>query len=766
MRPVAWIGIIGATLTLAVGAALADSRAATLQGREVHFEKDLKPQLSKFCLGCHTGKNAAAGVDLSTAKSDADLQKNDQLWERVVRAVRSSHMPPESAPQPTNEQREQLIATIQTIVSGNCQLQDPGRVTIRRLNRTEYTNTIRDLVGIDFRASADFPSDDVGYGFDNIGDVLTISPLLMEKYLDAAEAIAQEAIVLPGSKTSRYEGDKLSNAEGTNVVGEGARNFFTNANASVQHTFETAGAYRIKVSAYGTLAGNESAKMWVGVEGYGGQTVSVTAVPGQPNTYEFPFDVQAGKRYVTVAFTNDFYDPNNPNPQRRDRNLIVQWVEVIGPIGDQGTLAETTKRIVPNLPAKGFELAVARTQLSAFATKAFRRPVRPEELEGLIRVFKVPLEQKEPYLKCMQVAVAAVLVSPQFLFRAELDPTSKDPTRLLNGYEIASRLSYFLWSSMPDDELMRLAASGSLNEPKALEAQVDRMLKDPKAKALTTTFADQWLQLGKLAGIRPDPKKFSEFSQSIRNLFIREAHLFFEDVVQNDRSILEFLDSKHTFLNNALAAYYGIPGVEGPQMRRVALETDRRGGLLGMGAVLLLTSNPTRTSPTKRGKWILEQILGTPPPPPPPGADQLPSKPQDEVVTLRQQLELHRSNPDCASCHDKLDPLGFSLENYNAVGSWRFRDETSQDIDASAVLPDGRKFNGPAELKQILVERKDQFTRALAEKMMIFALGRGVTLRDDCAIDDVAKACRTREYRFSALVKAVVTSDAFRKRRM
>jgi hypothetical protein len=312
---------------------------------------------------------------------------------------------------------------------------------------------------------------------------------------------------------------------------------------------------------------------------------------------------------------------------------------------------------------------------------------------------------------------------------------------------------------------MRLAASGSLNEPKALEAQVDRMLKDPKAKALTTTFADQWLQLGKLAGIRPDPKKFSEFSQSIRTLFIREAHLFFEDVVQNDRSILEFLDSKHTFLNNALAAYYGIPGVEGPQMRRVALETDRRGGLLGMGAVLLLTSNPTRTSPTKRGRWILEQILGTPPPPPPPGADQLPSKPQGEVVTLRQQLELHRSNPDCASCHDKLDPLGFSLENYNAVGSWRFRDETSQDIDASAVLPDGRKFNGPADLKKILLERKDQFTRALAEKMMIFALGRGVTLRDDCAIDEVAKACQRQGYRFSALVKAVVTSDAFRKRK-
>jgi len=762
-------GLTGALATLGLisyQAAQGSPQQANGQ-RTVEYKKDVKPVLSKFCLGCHSGKSAAAGIDLSAAKGDADLQKDDVLWERITRALRSNQMPPDSAPQPTQEQRDQLILAIQTIVSGNCQLQDPGKVTIRRLNRTEYTNTIRDLLGVEFKAAADFPNDDVGYGFDNIGDVLTLSPLLLEKYLDAAEKLAETAILIPGSKTVRYEGDKLNNAEGTSVTGEGARNFFTNSKGAVEHTFTVDGSYRIRVNAFGTPAGPEAPKMWVGVDGYGGQTVSVNALASSPTDYELPFEIAAGKRYITIAFTNDFYDPNNPDPTKRDRNLIVNHIEVIGPVGANLALNESTRRIVPALPPAGQELAVARTQLASFASRAFRRPVQGSEVDGLIRVFKVPFENKEPYLKCMQVAVSAILVSPQFLFRAELDPKTKETSRLLNGYEIASRLSYFLWSSMPDDELLRLAAGGKLNEPKAIEAQIERMLKDPKAAALTTTFGDQWLQMGKLAGIRPDPKRFPEFLQSVRNLMIRETHMFFEDIVVNDRSILEFLDSKHTFLNNALAAYYDIPGVDGPQMRRVELSTDRRGGLLGQGSILMLTSNPTRTSPTKRGKWILEQILGTPPPPPPPGAGDLkPKADNGALLTLRQQLEAHRSNPDCASCHSKMDPLGVSLENYSAVGTWRYQDETDADVDPTGVLPDGKVFKGPKELKAILMSKKDQFARSLAEKLMIFGLGRGVTLRDDCAVDEIAAKCRDNGYRFSAMIKAIATSEPFRKRKV
>ncbi len=760
-------GLVAALSALGIAGYESVNGSVSVQAtRTVEYAKDVKPVVTKFCIGCHTGKNAPAGIDLSKAKSDSDLQKSESDWERVVRALRANEMPPPAAPQPSLEQREQLIASIQTIVSGNCKLQDPGKVTIRRLNRTEYTNTIRDLMGVDFKAAADFPNDDVGYGFDNIGDVLTISPLLLEKYLDAAEKIASMAIITSGSKSVRYEGERLSQVEGTSVTGEGDRNFFASATSTIDHVFSVGGAYRIKIGAYGTHAGTEPPKMRLTLDGREVQTVDVRAVSGKPGEYEIPLDVTAGKRAIGITFTNDFYEPSNPDSTKRDRNLIVSFLEVVGPIGGSGALTDTTARIVPSVPPAGQELIAARQQLSAFASRAFRRPVRPDEVDGLLRVFKVPLANKESYLKCMQVAVTAALVSPQFLFRVELDPKSSKDSRLLEGHEIASRLSYFLWSSMPDEELLKLAAGGKLNEPKAIEAQVDRMLKDPKSASLTATFGDQWLQMGKLGGLRPDPRRFPEFLQSIRNLMVRETHMFFADVVANDRSILEFLDSKHSFLNNALAAYYGIPGVEGSQMRRVELNTERRGGLLGMGSILMLNSNPTRTSPTKRGKWILEQILGTPPPPPPPGADQLASKPNDKLkMTLRQQMEAHRSNPDCASCHSKMDPMGFSLENYNAVGSWRFRDEGDVDVDASGLLPDGTKFNGPAELKAILMSKKDQFARSLAEKLLIFALGRGVTLRDDCAIEDIAKACRDKEYRFSAMIKAIAVSEPFRKRK-
>lgn len=737
------------------------------QDRTVTFAKDVRPHVERWCAPCHSGANPAANVNPLKAKTDADVQKDDVTWERIARAIRSGHMPPEGSVQPTQEQRTFLVSAIESIISGNCTIKDPGRVTIRRLNKAEYVNTIRDLMGINFRGAEGFPSDDVGYGFDNIGDVLTLSPLHLEKYLDAAEQIVERAIALPGAKTTRIEANYFPAANGTTNTNEGDRSFYTNSQIIVEHDFAIAGQYRIKVHAYGQQAGPEPCRMRVTLD-RDGQTFDVRVTAEKPADYEYPVEVTAGRHRIGIAFINDFYDPNHPDPKQRDRNLLVRHIEIVGPFGDQIAMPATTTRWIPEQPTPGQERAFAQRYISAFASRAFRRPAKPEEVEGILRVFDVAHKNKEPFNRSMQVAMSAVLVSPQFLFRAELDPKPDDPksSRELNDYELASRLSYFLWSSLPDDTLVDLAQKGELRKPAVLEVQVERMLKDPKARALADNFAAQWLQLRKLADMRPDPRQFPNFNASIRTMMASETLLFFNDVVANDLPILEFLDSKHTFLNNALAAHYDIPAVEGNQFRKVALPNGRRGGLLGQGSILTLTSNPTRTSPTKRGKWVLEQVLGTPPPPPPPGADVLAAaKPSEGLKTLRQQMEAHRKDPDCMSCHSRMDPLGFGLENYNAIGQWRASDEQSAPIDPSGILPDGTKFAGPEELKQVLLARKDQFAHALSEKFMIYALGRGVTLRDDCSIDDITARIKRENYRISAIIKGVVLSEPFRMRR-
>lgn len=763
------IGLLSATAVLAaaIGFANRPEQEQEPPTRTVSFAKDVRPQMQKWCASCHTGKNPPANVDPLKAKTDEDVQRDEVTWERIARAIRSGHMPPEGSPQPTQEQRAFLVSAIESILSGNCTLRDPGRVTIRRMNKAEYVNTIRDLMGVNFRGAEGFPSDDVGYGFDNIGDVLTLSPLHLEKYLDAAESIVADAIALPGAQTARMEASFFPAAQGTNPTNEGDRSFFTNAQVNFDHEFKLAGSYRVRVHAFGQQAGPEPCRMRIAV-GREGQEFTVSATGDKPADYEYPFEVAAGRHRISIAFTNDFYDPNNPNPRQRDRNLIVRHIEIVGPLGDRVAMPATTTRWIPEQPPAGQEREFAKRYLNNFASRAFRRPVTSEEVEGLMRVFDVPLKFKEPFNKCMQVAMTAVLVSPQFIFRAELDPKPNDAkaSRELNGWELASRLSYFLWSSLPDDELIRLAEAKRLNDPKVLEAQVDRMLKDPKAKALGDNFAAQWLQLRRLGSFRPDPTAYSAFTPAIRQAMLTESLLFFNDIVANDRPILEFLESRYTFVNNALAAYYDIPGVDSGDFRRVELPNDRRGGLLGQGSILTLTSNPTRTSPTKRGKWVLEQILGTPPPPPPPGADVLaPSQPGTALKTLRQQMDAHRQKPDCMSCHSRMDPLGFGLENYNAVGQWRSRDQDREEIDSTGVLPDGTKFSGPAELRKVLLSRKDQFAHALSEKLMIYALGRGVTLRDDCSIDEITARVKKEDYRISAIIKGIVLSEPFRMRR-
>jgi hypothetical protein len=557
-------------------------------------------------------------------------------------------MPPEDRPQPSPEEVTRLAAGIKVAL----QEQDskapaspnPGRVTIRRLNRAEYNNTIRDLVGVDFRPADDFPADDVGYGFDNVGDVLSLPPLLLEKYLSAAERISERAI---------------------------------------------------------------------------------RARP----------------------------------PAWRSGEL----------------LPESHRRIIFRDPGSPAEVPqAARAILERFATRAYRRPVTSAETDRHLTLVELAIQNGDSFERGVQLAVEAILVSPHFLFRVELDsrmrgtgPTtpSGDRVEWIGNFELASRLSYFLWSSMPDEELFRSAADGRLRDPEELERQARRMIEDPKAQALVDNFAGQWLQIRNLKVVNPDRQKFPGFDEPLRTAMLRETELFFLAVMREDRSILEFLDADYTYLNERLARHYGLPGVAGEQFRRVHLDDPARGGLLTQASILTVTSNPNRTSPVKRGKWMLEQVLGSPTPPPPPEVSPLKEDSRAGTTdSVRRKMEQHRTQTSCAICHNRLDPLGFGLENYDGIGGWREQDG-GLPIDASGALPSGESFQGPAQLKAVLRSRGREFARCLAEKLLIYALGRGLEDTDRPAVDQIVKDVEENQFRFSALVLGIVQSDPFRKRR-
>ncbi|HJT75703.1 MAG TPA: DUF1592 domain-containing protein, partial [Gemmataceae bacterium] len=591
------------------------------------FARQVAPLLKPYCTTCHGGAKPRGHLALDGFHDDASAAAAHDVWERVLKNVRSGDMPPPKKPRPTPEEVAQLTAWVgHRLAHADCGRIDPGHPTLRRLNRAEYDNTVRDLVGVPFQPAEDFPADDVGNGFDNMGDVLSLPPLLLEKYLAAAEKV------------------------------------------------------------------------------------------------------------VDAAFGD---------PELRRRILV----------------AEPSPRVST--------LEASRKVIESFARRAYRRPVTPDEVNRLCRFVRLAESQGDGFEKGIRLALEAVLVSPHFLFHVELDPQPRNALRVhaISDYELASRLSYFLWSSMPDDELFGLARQGTLHRPAVLEAQVRRMLRDPKARALVENFGDQWLEVRNLKTVAPDPGRFPDFDDALRADMLRETELFFGAVVREDRSVLDFLDADYTFLNERLARHYGIPGVQGEEFRRVLLHDGRRGGVITQASVLTVTSNPTRTSPVKRGKWILEVLLGAPPPPPPPNVPELNDKPSAvRAGTLRQRMEQHRANPSCAACHQRMDPLGFGLENYDAVGGWRVK-EGDFAIDASGTLPGGQSFNGPEGLKKVLEGRSEEFCRCLGEKMLTYALGRGLESYDQCTVDRIVKALKKDNYRFSALVLEVVKSEPFQKRR-
>jgi hypothetical protein len=735
----------------------------------VSFSRQVVPLLEKYCTKCHGGAKPRAKFALDRIKTDKQADTDRTTWEKVARAVRAREMPPEEKPQPSAAERDLLLTFLdQRLAAVDCTKgRDPGRLTIRRLNRTEYNNTVRDLAGINFQPADDFPSDDVGYGFDNIGDVLSLSPLLMEKYLAAAERVIDQAIFTgtPGPVVRHYAYSELKATIHVPVPRNDERLRYVRilppgGELYVDHRFAHDLDIVVRVRAFADKSAGQPVRVAFRVDGGDLKTFEVRAgEPMRGRPLEAKTHVKTGTHRIAIAHLDG-------KDAKKERRLYVPFLEVELPPSE--ALPESHRRLFIATPGAGrTKEEAARKIVANFARRAFRRPVLAAEVERYLRPFQMADKQGEKFEKAVGLSLQAILVSPHFLFRIERDAVDAKPgtSHLVSEYELATRLSYFLWSTMPDEELFTLAGKGELR--KKLDAQVRRMLKDDRAKALVQNFGGQWLEWRNLKTLTPDRGTFPGFDEELRAAMVKEGELFVEAIVREDRSILDFLDADFTFLNERLAEHYGIRGVYGPRFRRVPLDKDSpRGGVLTMATVLTVTSNPTRTSPVKRGKWILENILNAPPPPPPPDAGELnEAKAVTASAPLRKRMEMHRHRADCVSCHARMDPLGFALENFDGIGGWRTRDSTFP-VDATGELPTGEKFNGPKELKKILKGRSEAFARCLAEKMLTYALGRGVEYYDKCAIDDIVRALARDNYKFSRLVVEVVRSDPFQKRRV
>ncbi len=629
---------------------------------------------------------------------------------------------------------------------------DPGRVTMRRLNRVEYDNTVRDLLDDATKPATDFPADDFGHGFNNIADVLSTAPVLVEKYDLAAKALAEAVIAkeaTPG-QTTRVQAE--DGAKSTGAAAGEFWNLYSNGTISSQVNFVTTGRYTFRVRAAQTAAGPDAANMVLTLDGRQLSSFNVTALQGAPGTYTAEADVTQGSHRVEVEFTNDFYMPPD------DRNLLVGWVEVQRP----GTVVDPSvaKVMVCDPAAAG----CVRTILTRFGRKAWRRPLTAAEVDRYVAIVTSAQAEGEPVKSGLALSLQAMLLSPNFLYRVELDaePTSLE-AHPLSDHELAARLSYFLWASTPDETLSRVADDGMLQQPAVLEAQVTRMLADPKAKSLTTQFAGQWLWSNQVEDAAPSASVYANVTAATKTAMRLETERFFEHFLTQDVSALGLLGSDFTFVNDTLANHYGLTRPGSTTLQRVAVTNGVRGSVLGQAGVLTVTSFPTRTSPVKRGAWVMSNLLCQEPPAPPPGVEALPA-PQMPNASLRQRMEAHRSNPTCAGCHSMMDPIGFGMEPFDGVGHTRTQEVGGFPIDASGTLPDGRTFNGPAELTRMLKD-DPRFPHCLSEKLFTYGLGRSPTRQESCQVEAITHQFAERGHRLSGLVKAIALSRTFTHRR-
>ena len=730
------------------------------------FDTAVSPILADTCRACHNPQVASGGLDLSAFADPASIEKYRDGWERIVQKVSVGEMPPRGAARPPQERIDAFVAFVEGAFdrADRGMPFDPGRVTARRLNRNEYSNTIGDLLGVSFRAEADFPSDDSGYGFDNIGDVLTVSPLLMEKYLAAAERIAAAAIGADPLPDKPLEAAYRARDKTIVRLGPGT--------IEATHRVEWSAEYLVRIGLPGERRPDSlPVKMKLWMDGEPLHSMQVETKPSElvyfsPRSIEeMRLYLPAGDHVFRAGFVEDDFVETLCEEDIFDRkkNKFLDSMIFTGPFPAEGRRPSANAAMYCD-PNTGQQCV--RETLSRLARRAYRRPVSRNDVDALVGFVEQARGEGRSVEQGLQLAIQAMLVSPHFLFRIERDPNPVDPAGIhrISDIELASRLSYFLWSSMPDEELLGLAEAGRLGNPAVLDAQVKRMLADDKSAALAANFAGQWLETRNLGSVTPDPDKFPTWDAGLREAMKTETRLFFEAMLRENRPMTDFLDARFTFLNERLAKHYGIRGVKGPEFRRVELDTEQRGGVLGQAAVLTVTSYPTRTSPVLRGKYVLEAILGTPPPPPPADVPALDEAKIGSSGTLRRQLEQHRANPACAVCHDRMDTLGFGLENYDAIGRWRERDGDFP-IDSGGILPDGKSFSGPAEMRRILKQDVRGFTRAVTEKMLIYALGRGLESYDRRALAEISGKLEAAAYPFQSLVYEVVRSFPFQMRR-
>ena len=774
--------------------------ALALAGAATPEAQNPAPELTTFtttyCVGCHNDRLKTAGLSLEKLTL-ADIPQHADVWEKVARKVRAGEMPPSTMRARPDSQTAIAFATHleSTIDRAAAARPNPGRTMVHRLNRAEYSNAIRDLLAVDVRPGEWLPVDDSGYGFDNIAAVLSTSPALLDRYMSAALKISRLAVGDPATRPVEeiYDAkrDPLKGSRNERV--SDGLPFDSRAGILVTHYFPLDAEYVFKIRIQGVQVDGEQTEAdpfqvrvpvkaglhVVGVtsprENLKPERDTPSAAAGAPavrsGTTQIPFPVDLRldgarvKRFDVLA--------NQPEITK----LIVG-----GPYAPTGRGDTPSRRKIficrSSRPAQ--ESGCARAILTELTRRAFRRPVTSADVDPLMAFYErarstANADAKGDFDSGIQAAIEAMLVSPEFLFRIERDAAaSSDLSAIarsaeaeahrITDVELASRLSFFLWSSIPDDELLDVAERGELSDPAMLERQVRRMLDDPRADALVANFAGQWLQLRNVETVKPDPVLLP-FDEALRQAFFTETTLFFASLMREDRSLLDLLSADHTFVNQRLAEHYGIPRVYGSQFRRQPIADVNRRGLLGQGSVLTVTSYPNRTSVVQRGKWVLENLLGTPPPPPPADVPDLMPVHNGKRLSMREQMQAHRANPTCAACHARMDPIGFALENYDASGQWRYTD-AGAPIDASGRLPDGTEFDGPAGLSRLLLTKyRDEFVRTATEKLLTYALGRGVEYYDAPTIRSIERAAARDNYRIPALILAVVKSVPFQMRR-
>ena len=768
-------GIAGLA-TLAVAAAVAGAAAQPPPGApaEAHSARAV---LDRYCVACHNARTLTAGLALDDV-DPAHVAEDAVVWEKVLRKLRTATMPPSPRPRPDAATYASLVGYLETALDRAAEAApDPGRPAVQRLNRAEYANAVRDILALEVDARTLLPADESGYGFDNIGDVLTVSPGLLERYLLAAAKISRQAVGDPALRptTALYRTSPLLAQDGR--VSDDLP-FGSRGGLAVRHHFPLDAEYVIRVALRGRARAGHALEVRLDRERVGRFDL------GERAPLEVRVPVAAGTRLLGVSFVEALerslpLDGRPPPPPITSFAFTlypnapsVERVEIVGPYAGRTPDDTASRRAIftchPDAQAE--ETACAERILARLARRAYRRPVTAADAAPLLAAYAAGRQEGGGFDDGVRWAIEALLVSPKFLFRVEEAPADAAPGApyRLGDLDLASRLSFFLWSSIPDDELVDLAARGRLREAGVLERQVRRMLDDPRAQSLVGNFAGQWLYLRNLPSVAPDTARFPEFDDNLRRALRQETELFVASQIREDRGVLDLLRADYTFVNERLARHYGIPGVYGSHFRRVPYRDDRRAGLLGHGSLLTVTSYPHRTSPVLRGKWLLENLLGAPPPPPPPDIPEL-DEPGERAApaTMRERMARHRASPACATCHAKIDPLGFALENFDAVGRWRSQEEGADTpIDASGALPDGAPFDDPAAFREALLREPwaTEFATTVTEKLMTYALGRGLEHYDAPAVRRILRDAEPGGYRWSSLILGIVESVPFQMR--